>query len=125
VTPFSPDALEALAALLTVVGPVFDLRTWPHHAALCNTFSQMQALSSSHELPNRTRYLLRDLLELRERGWVGECLAAKIETPKKLEEVRRLTGAGGEEDATRSRPSDAEFTVPARSRHQGGRHWRR
>jgi len=87
--PMCPQSLEALAALLTVVGPKLDVADWPQHAKLQVVFGQVEDLARDSEVPSRVRYLFRDLLDLRKASWVDTKQATSAEGPKRLEEVRQ------------------------------------
>jgi len=61
--------LECLAVFLTAVGPTFDRKEWDSCNELCRVFEQVEELSAKQDLPARTRYLLKDVLDLRASGW--------------------------------------------------------
>lgn len=86
------DALESLAALLTVACPKFDTQAWLHKVNLDAIFSRIAKLSASREVPARKRFLLRDVLELREARWPEDAhaaaKAARAPEPMRLDEVR-------------------------------------
>jgi len=85
-----PEALESLAALLTVAGKKFDGRSdWQYSDRLDSIFARIRELTKDKMVSARVRFLLRDLLELREAGWPeqGRPAVAK-EGPMKLEEVK-------------------------------------
>jgi len=84
-----PDALESLAALLMVAGKQFDNSNWQFHPRLLNVFATMKKLSKDKSTPSRVRFLLRDVLDVREAGW-SNCTykAATTTAPMRLEEVR-------------------------------------
>jgi len=85
-----PEALEALAALLTVAGPHFDKAQWQHHPLLEVAFNRVRELAHHKGVPARERFLLRDVLDLREAGWLDQARApARTAGPMRLEEVRR------------------------------------
>jgi len=90
-----PEALESLAALLTVAAPKFDVKTWQLYSRLNDVFQHMQELSINKTLPSRIRFLLRDVLELRSAGWEKKSQSAaqkqiggehSRQVPKKIEE---------------------------------------
>merc|ERR1719327_147916 len=85
--PFVPDRLESLAALLTTAGPTFDDPAWPYHAVLGHTFARILDVINDTSVPPRVRFLLRDLLELRNSGWKNEKKVTAKEGPKKIEEI--------------------------------------
>jgi len=85
-----PEALESLAALLTVAGKQFDGRSdWQYSDRLDAIFARLRELTKDKMVSARVRFLLRDLLELREGGWPeqGRPAVAK-EGPMRLEEVK-------------------------------------
>jgi len=85
-----PEALESLSALLTVAGKQFDGRPeWQHTKRYDAIFTQIQELNKSKKVPARIRFLLKDLLELRDAGWPeqGRPAIAK-EGPMRLDQVK-------------------------------------
>lgn len=86
------EALESLAALLTVVGPTFDTPDWAYRVTLNAIFSQIQKLIKTSTIDPRTRCLLKDVLDLRNEGWKDR-KPKKIEGPLKLEEVAAKAAA--------------------------------
>jgi hypothetical protein len=82
----TPEALESLAALLTVIGASFDHPDWAYRTTLNAIFKQVEKLVKKGSIHNRVRCLLRDVLDLRNSGW-KDMRPKKIEGPKKLEEV--------------------------------------
>lgn len=86
-----PEALESLAALLTITGPKFDTEEWQHMPLLEVAFKQILELTKEKTVPARERFLLRDLLDLREAGWPGQARPTAAPTgPMRLEEVRKI-----------------------------------
>lgn len=85
--PFVPDRLESLAALLTTAGPTFDDPAWPYHAVLGHTFARILDVVNDTSVSPRVRFLLRDLLELRNSGWKDQKKVTAKEGPKKIEEI--------------------------------------
>jgi len=86
-----PEALESLAALLTVAGKKFDRRSdWQYSDRLDAIFIRLRELTKDKTVSARVRFLLRDLLELRDAGWPEQGLSAAIakEGPMRLEEVK-------------------------------------
>lgn len=63
------EALEALAALLTVVGPAFDVDEWAHRSKLDAVFAEMAAIAARPGCEPRSRCLLKDVLDMRKQGW--------------------------------------------------------
>jgi hypothetical protein len=87
--PFVPDRLESLAALLTTAGPTFDDPAWPYHAVLGHVFGRILDVIADTSVPPRVRFLLRDLLELRNTGWKNQKKVTAKEGPKKIEEIHQ------------------------------------
>jgi len=65
-----PEALEALAALLTVTGSKFDRPDWRCFARLETVFGAISALAQDRNVSPRLRFLLTDVLDRRRAGWV-------------------------------------------------------
>lgn len=85
----NPDILESLAALLMVAGKQFDNQSWQYHPQLLNIFASMRKLSKDKATPPRVRYLLRDLLDVREAGWAHCSYKSTLAAvPMRLDEVR-------------------------------------
>jgi len=82
------QALESLACLLEVAAPSFDDKTWAHWQQLDNVFSQVKTLTQTESVPARERFLLRDVVELREAGWPGRSAATRKSGPMRLDDVR-------------------------------------
>jgi len=73
-------ALESLVALLTVVGPEFDQTTSLWSASLQEAFSELKRRSvEDAQLSMRLRCQVRDLLDLRGRGWPSS--SSKVAAP--------------------------------------------
>ncbi|CAE7244432.1 unnamed protein product [Symbiodinium natans] len=79
----TPEALESVAAMLTVLGPTADNKEWPHHTALKAVFDQISTIIKAKTCPARERFLLKDLLDLRAARWVDK-------RPKKIERAMTL-----------------------------------
>jgi hypothetical protein len=83
------EALESLAAMLTVAGKQFDNSTWQYHPRLLEVFACMRKLSKDKTTQARVRFLLRDVLDVRDGGWSHCTYKATLNAaPMKLEEVR-------------------------------------
>jgi len=82
----TPEALESLAAFLTVVSPTFDSPDWPYITSLNAIFKQVEKLIKKSSVSKRVRCLLKDVVELRNLGWQDR-RPKKIEGPMKLDEV--------------------------------------
>lgn len=87
-SPPVADRLECLAVLLQVTGSAFDNTAWTQHAALNAIFDTVSDLSKAPSVPSRVRCILRDVLDLRAAGWVDSRAVARVEGPKRLEEVK-------------------------------------
>jgi len=83
-----PEALESLAALLTVAGKQFDTQTWQYHSRLLEVFACMRRLSKDKSTQARVKFLLRDVLDVRDAGWSCCTYKATLATaPMKLADV--------------------------------------
>merc|ERR1719487_473978 len=90
-----PKALEYLAALLTVAGKQFDNKAWQYHPRLLEVLSSMRKLSKDKSIQARDRFLLRDVLDVRDAGWPHCANKATLSAPPmKLDEVRRNADEG-------------------------------
>jgi len=67
-----PEALEALAALLTVTGYKFDRPDWRCYSRLETVFESISALAQDRAVAPRLRFLLTDVLDRRRAGWVKD-----------------------------------------------------
>mmetsp|Transcript_51692 Transcript_51692/g.121220 ORF Transcript_51692/g.121220 Transcript_51692/m.121220 type:complete len:676 (-) Transcript_51692:192-2219(-) len=79
----TPEALESIAAMLTVLGPTADNTDWPQYTALNAIFDQISTIVKGKKCPARERFLLKDLLDLRSARWVDR-------RPKKIERAMTL-----------------------------------
>mmetsp|Transcript_25474 Transcript_25474/g.79400 ORF Transcript_25474/g.79400 Transcript_25474/m.79400 type:complete len:343 (+) Transcript_25474:174-1202(+) len=102
-TPVVPEKLEALATLLTVAGPTLDNEAWEYHDQLKVIFWDIRGLTFSPEVPTRIRCLLRDVLDLRDAGWVDTKVATRDQGPKGLKQLR--SEAAAESKSPKLRPS--------------------
>lgn len=91
--PQRPEKLEALAALLTVVGPVLDTENGPLCHQLKVIFWDIRGLTFNPAVPKRIRCLLQDVLDLRDSGWVDMKVATRDQGPKGLEQLRHEANA--------------------------------
>lgn len=98
----TPEALESLAALLTAVGGTFDRPEWSYRDMLGHVFAQIKSLTDKADCNPRARCLLKDLLDLRDRGW-KDTRPKRCEGPTTLQGVARQAAA--EERAATMRPS--------------------
>lgn len=82
----NPDEedIEALCKLMSTIGRIIDhLKAKEHIDAY---FRRMEGLSSNMKLSSRLRFMLKDVIDLRQNGWQER---RKIEGPKKIDEVHR------------------------------------
>jgi len=101
-----PDALECLAAMVTVTGPTFDTDANPLRADFLMVLSEIQDLLTNNKVSSRTKFLLRDVLELRAAGWVdGKEVSKQTKGPMKLQEVRSETKSPQASPTNRTPPS--------------------
>jgi hypothetical protein len=109
----TPEALESLAALLTAVGPTFDVPDWPHRPMLTGIFHEVQKLIKQPTLKSRVRCLLKDVLDLRANQWQDR-KPKKMEGPSTLEEV--ALKAAAEEGGSSATPTTCNgFTTVTRA----------
>jgi translation initiation factor 4G len=99
-----PEALESLAALLSVVGRTLDQPDSQHRVVVAGIFDRIEALSKDASVKSRVRCLLRDVIELRAAGW-EDTKPKKLEGPSTLEDVaQKVYGEGHREwDRSQSR----------------------
>eukprot|EP00747_Dinoflagellata_sp_TGD_P025844 gnl/TRDRNA2_/TRDRNA2_131522_c0_seq3.p1 gnl/TRDRNA2_/TRDRNA2_131522_c0~~gnl/TRDRNA2_/TRDRNA2_131522_c0_seq3.p1 ORF type:complete len:801 (-),score=192.88 gnl/TRDRNA2_/TRDRNA2_131522_c0_seq3:86-2134(-) len=101
-----PEALECLCALLTVTGPTFDKPDYKHHDRFCAIFSRVAELTRDKTVHSRVRFLLRDVLDLRQARWKTSSRTEK--GPMKLEEVK----------AAQQKDVEVKATAPLRRRDE-------
>jgi translation initiation factor 4G len=76
------DRMEVLSALLTVAGPQMD---W-ERPVICDAWRCILEMSSSENVVPRIRFLLQDLIKLRQNDWNPR---RSVDSPKKLAEVNK------------------------------------
>ena len=84
--PSEPDEedVEALSKLLTTVGSMID---HPKAEAYLNAyFRRIETLTKASHLSSRHRFMLQDVIELRQKGWK---VRRQAEGPKKIDEIHR------------------------------------
>jgi hypothetical protein len=84
----TPESLESLAAILTVVGPVFDTPMWSYRPVFNHFLEQIQGITRKPSCDSRARCLLKDVLDLRAAGWKSR-RPKKVEGPTTLNDVAR------------------------------------
>jgi hypothetical protein len=90
------EALESLAALISVAGKQFDNPTWQYHPRLLQVFACMRAIEKDKSVQARVRFLLRDVLDIRDAGWSHSTYKATLQAaPMKLDEVRESAAHAG------------------------------
>eukprot|EP00928_Gymnodinium_smaydae_P035967 TRINITY_DN25225_c0_g1_i1.p1 TRINITY_DN25225_c0_g1~~TRINITY_DN25225_c0_g1_i1.p1 ORF type:complete len:613 (+),score=120.64 TRINITY_DN25225_c0_g1_i1:208-1839(+) len=91
----SPEALETLSVFLGTIGGTFDTPHWQGHARLEGVFMRTEILARDATQPPRVRCLLKDVLELRQRGWKEKPQKALPEaTPASRKVVERSDTRG-------------------------------
>lgn len=84
-TPRGED-IECLCKLLATVGRPLDQSTAKTRPLMEVYFQRIEALSKSQALDSRLRFLLKDLIDLRNNQWVER---RKKEGPKTIDEIHR------------------------------------
>lgn len=107
----TPEALETLAALLTVVGPAFDHAGNPGRPAMTDIFHQVELILQKPTCKPRVRCLLQDLLDFRAGGWRGRKPQRK-EGPSTLTEAALRAAEGG--SAGRQHSTQLQFVDEVR-----------
>ena len=75
---------EAICNMFTTIGSTIDKPAASELMEVC--FTKISSLSVDTELPSRSRFMYKDLLELRANSWVPR---RKVEKAKTLEEIRK------------------------------------
>ena len=55
--------------MLTIAGPIFDLKDWTHYSTINAQFIQLEKIVKASTVAPRTRCLLKDVLDMRSKGW--------------------------------------------------------
>eukprot|EP00927_Polykrikos_kofoidii_P071538 TRINITY_DN6779_c0_g1_i1.p1 TRINITY_DN6779_c0_g1~~TRINITY_DN6779_c0_g1_i1.p1 ORF type:complete len:921 (-),score=171.88 TRINITY_DN6779_c0_g1_i1:59-2821(-) len=92
-------ALEAVAALLTVIGPTFDTKEVSIRPALNSFFLRVKDISRGPNCCPRLRCLLQNVLELRASGWQS-ARPKQIEAPTTLQAVAQKAASVGTSRST-------------------------
>ncbi|OBZ69853.1 Eukaryotic translation initiation factor 4 gamma [Grifola frondosa] len=95
-TPRSED-VESLCKLLTTVGQMLD--TPKSRAHMSVYFSRMKKLCKSRDVNSRMRFMLQDVIELRERKWVPRNQVVGPTTIAAIHEAAAKEKAANEMDA--------------------------
>jgi len=117
-----PEALESLAALLTVVGATFDRPDSQHSVVFSGIFSQVETLTKDTSVKPRVRCLLRDVLELRAASWQDK-KPKKLEGPSTLDEVAEKVYGEGHRDRDRNQSRYDRGYANTHSRSNWGHGW--
>merc|ERR1719498_1188156 len=107
----TPESLESLAALLTVIGPKLDRPESAAYAVLGHVFQQVKELTTQEKVKQRVKCLLKDVLDLRASSWQDR-KPKKIEGPSTLKEVADTQAA--EEAASGSKGSQTPWSPSRR-----------
>ena len=83
-TDMDEEDHEALCSIFTTIGPVIDDESAAQFMDTC--FTKIKKLSVDKALPSRSRFMYKDLIELRGNNWVPR---RKEEKAKTLDEIRR------------------------------------
>eukprot|EP00929_Paragymnodinium_shiwhaense_P094074 TRINITY_DN54487_c0_g1_i1.p1 TRINITY_DN54487_c0_g1~~TRINITY_DN54487_c0_g1_i1.p1 ORF type:complete len:1036 (-),score=220.43 TRINITY_DN54487_c0_g1_i1:122-3229(-) len=124
------ERLETLAVFLETVGPALDDPVWTHHAAFVRVFQKVGQLTKDASLPSRIRFLLRDLLDLRNGNWrERKTRALDADAPTTIAEVHQKAAqqTGGSRNSSAAAARDMsnkswrdKMAGKASSAHQGG-----
>jgi len=68
-TTIGQTSMECLATLLRVTGKMFDCSDWKYNDSLADIFNQVEQISKDMEVPQRIRFLLKDVIDLRSNKW--------------------------------------------------------
>ncbi|KFM57634.1 hypothetical protein X975_15012, partial [Stegodyphus mimosarum] len=98
------EDLECLCQIMKTVGHRLD--TEKAKALMDQYFERMQIFASNFELPSRIRFMLQDVLELRQNRWVPRRVLSD-HGPKTIQQVR--------DDAARDFGVYMHYPVPARN----------
>lgn len=90
------DSIECMVKLMTTVGPKLDQEAARDPKSAKNVkrhFKAIKKMADDPDFSSRLRFMLRDLLELRESGWVARREVEKAKTIAQLhQDVARETG---------------------------------
>lgn len=83
-TEIDEEDHEAICSMFITIGSTIDKPPAADFMNLC--FEKITALSDDIKLPSRSRFMYKDLLELRDSNWIPR---RKVENAKTLDEIRR------------------------------------
>jgi hypothetical protein len=75
---------EAICSMFTTIGATIDQKPAADFMNVC--FKKIKKLSNYEKLPSRSRFMYKDLIELRQNNWVHR---RKQESAKTLDEIRK------------------------------------
>jgi len=113
-----PEALEALAALLTVTGAKFDRPDWRCYARLEAVFRAVSHLAQDRGVAPRLRFLLTDVLDRRKIGWVKD---GKVADSRKPQAKENSCSSGNSTPAKHSLCSSGNATPAPHGNYTKGR----
>ena len=113
-----PEALEALAALLTVIGAKFDRPDWRCYARLEAVFGAVSHLAQDQGVAPRLRFLLTDVLDRRRAGWVKD---GKVADSCKLQANKLSCSSGSATPAKQPSCSSGSATPTPQGNSTKGR----
>jgi len=115
------EALEALTALLVVVGPSFDTDEWAHKDKLDAVFVEMEAIAARPSCEKRSRCLLKDVLDMRKQGWKDR-RPKQLEAPTPKDAPKRAAAPAPRQSSAPMAPAPRQAqrpTVPVKLAAQG------
>jgi translation initiation factor 4G len=99
---------EAICSIFTTIGSTIDVQPAANFMNVC--FKKIKAMSLDKSLPSRSRFMYKDLIDLRANSWVPR---RKVENAKTLDEIRK--------EVEREERRQAQQTQQTRSGpHSGG-----
>lgn len=110
---FNPDEedVEALCKLMSTIGRIIDHPKAKEH--IDAYFRRIEGLSNNMKLSSRLRFMLKDVIDLRQNGWQER---RKVEGPKKIDEVHRDAVQERQQAARGDRRGPSMGGAPARVR---------
>jgi len=86
------EDLECLCQIMRTIGPRID--TPKARAWMDQYFERINQFASNSELPSRIRFMLQDVIELRNNGWKPRKIATEA-GPKTITQIRQEAGVNG------------------------------
>jgi translation initiation factor 4G len=81
------EDLECLCQIMRTTGHLLDNDKGKY--LMNQYFSRMTELTVYEKLPSRIRFMLQDVIELRENSWIPRSTTSQKESPKPIQEIRR------------------------------------